>query len=387
VYDLFVQDPSFAHLNAGTRTRAPRAVLDFMARERLESERNPTKAMFVGYDRIWEVQKRLGGFLGADPHDLFLRNNVTSAFNDFVHALPPLSAGEVVATGWEYGGTTGLLRHWAKQRGLAFRDAPLALRTDWTSDELRDAVLGSIRPATRVLLISHVATATGAILPVGEISKAAHARGVITLIDGAHAVGALPVDLGRLEADFYGGNFHKWFLGPEGTGFGWVHPRWAERLDWKFGGWASELPPGFYQNFGDRRPETCRRFFPGTIDRVPFLGLGETLNFWEKQGPERLRARQTALRDLVHEEALGHGWEPLSPVLHREILGPVICYRRPAAWKGEASALATRLYYEAKVQLALPEAEGTLLVRFSPGVYATEDEVRRAFRALSSWKP
>src|SRR5437868_2185775 len=96
----FVQDPSFSHLNAGTRTRVPLAVLEFLEHERRESERNPTKAMFTGYDRIWEVQKRLGGFLGASPHDLFVRNNVTSAFNDFLFALPALGSGEVVSTGW-----------------------------------------------------------------------------------------------------------------------------------------------------------------------------------------------------------------------------------------------------------------------------------------------
>jgi isopenicillin-N epimerase len=383
----FIKDDTFSHLNAGTRTRTPLRVLDFIERERRDSERNPTKAMFTGYDRIWDVQKRLGAFLGADPHDLFLRNNVTSAFNDFLFALPPLERGEVVATGWEYGGTVGLLQHWARLRGHPFRSAPLELHPGWDSAALARAVLGALRSDTRVLLVSHVATGTGTILPVKEITAAARAKGILVLIDGAHAVGALPLALGDLAPDFYGGNFHKWFLGPEGTGFGWVHPTWVDRLDWPFGGWASETPPSFYQGFGDKRAETCRRFFPGTIDRVPFLALGEVLSFWEEYGPDRLRARQAALRDLVIERALANGYTPRSPLARREILGPVVAFDRPAGWVGEHSALATRLYYEAKVQLALPDIQGVKLVRFSPGVHATEQEIRAAFESLAAWKP
>lgn len=385
---LFTSDDSFCHLNAGTRTRVPLAVLEFMERERRESERNPTKAMFTGYDRIWKVQRSLAAFLGAFPEDIFLRSNVTSAFNDFLFALPVAPPGELVATGWEYGGTVGLARHWAKVNGLGFRLAPLELRGDLAPESLVAEVLAALRPESRLLLLSHVATGTGAVLPVAEIAREARKRGVIVIVDGAHAVGALPVDLAAMDAvDFYGGNFHKWFLGPEGTGFGWVNPRWRGRLEWKFGGWASETPPAFYQGFGGGNAEICRRFFPGTIDRVPFLGLGETLRFWEKYGPGAIRERQGALLDLVIAEAEGLGWKLRSPSRASRLLGPLAAFDRPAEWVGEPTALATRIYREAKVQLALPTLQELPLVRFSPGVYARESEIRSAFESLRRWKP
>jgi isopenicillin-N epimerase len=333
------------------------------------------------------VQKDLAAYLGVDPHDLFLRGNVTAAFNDFLFALPELGEGELVATGWEYGGIVGVARQWAKVRGMDFRLAPLAVRPEWTSAELAAAVAASLGPRTRVLLLSHVATATGALLPITEIALEAQKRGVITVVDGAHAVGALPFRIDALEGvDFYGGNFHKWFLGPEGTGFGWVAPRWKEKLLWKFGGWAHERPPPFYQGFGEGVAETCRRFFPGTIDRIPFLGLGEVLAFWEEHGHQRLRARQRALLDLVAAEVEALGWERLSP-REASLLGPLVSFRRPAAWQGEATVLATRLYQEAKVQLALPVVQDIPLVRFSPGVYAGEEEIREAIRRLQHWRP
>ena len=384
---LFIADDSFAHLNAGTRTRVPLSVIEFMERERRDSERNPTKAMFTGYDRIWQVQKRLAAFLGSSGEKIFLRNSVTAAFNDFLFALPNPGPGEVLATGWEYGGTVGLARHWAKVTGLGFRFAPLELKEDWTEQALCDAVLGSLKPDTRVLIISHVSTGNGAILPVKAIASGAREKGVITVIDGAHAIGAIPVHLDSLEhADFYGGNFHKWFLGPEGTGFGWVHPRWNGKLAWKFGGWASETPPSFYQGLGDRDVETCRRFFPGTIDRVPFLGLGKALSFWEDHGAAKLREAQGRLRDLVANEAEALGWQRRSP-RNPALLGPLVAYQRPAIWgDGESAALATRIYLEAKVQLALPVVQGEALVRFSPGIYAREDEIRQGMSRLAAWR-
>ncbi len=342
--------------------------------------------MFTGYDRIWEVQKRLAAFLGTTGEKIFLRSNVTAAFNDFLFALPVPPKGEVVATGWEYGGTVGLARHWAKVNGLGFRFSPIELKPDCTETELAEAVLSSLNAQTRVLVVSHVSTGNGAILPVKAICKEARQRGVITLVDGAHAIGALPVELDSLDgADFYGGNFHKWFLGPEGTGFGWVHPRWEGKLEWKFGGWASEAPPTFYQGFGNRDAETCRRFFPGTIDRIPFLGLGATLSFWEKYGAGRIRQRQTELRDLAASEAEAFGWSRVSPRAS-SLLGPLVAYRRPEAWgDGESISLATRLYHEARVQLALPGVQGVSLVRFSPGVYARDDEVKQAMARLHAW--
>lgn len=384
---LFTQDPSFSHLNAGTRTRVPLRVLEFIEKERRWSEKNPTEAMFTGYNKLWEVHQRLAKFLGANSEEIFLRSNVTSAFSDFLFALPELPKGEFVATNWDYGGIVNLAKHWAKTTGQGFRVASLPPRQDWNEESLAEAVLGSLDDKTRILLISHVAIGIGARLPIQKIAQGARKRGVIVLIDGAHAVGSLPLRLAELEAaDFYGGNFHKWFLGPEGTGFGWVNPRWKEKLVWKFGGWASEKAPPFYQNYGGGDAETARRFFPGTIDRVPFVALGEVLSFWQEFGAETIRARQTTLRDLVAAEAAAMGWERLSPI-DPKMLGPLVSFRRPAEWEMDSVQLADRLYYEARVQVACPLAQHVPLLRFSPGIYASEEEVKSAFARLRSWKP
>ena len=378
---LFVHDPDFAFLNAGTLSRTPLSVLAEMERFRREAEKNPTRALFGAVPLFWKVQEALGGFLGAEAEDLFLRANVTAAINDFLFALPLDSGGEILSTGFDYGAVVNIARVRAQQAGMEFRAValPTGERTgpaDWAA-----AILGALRPETRVLVISHVATGTGAVLPLEEIGRVAQGRGIVVVVDGAHGVGALPLYLKDLPVDFYGGNLHKWMMAPKGTAFGWVHPSWRGHLEWRFGGWASFGRPGHYVGF-DGSDEAARRVIPGTIDETPFAGVLPTLAFWEKHGAETIRARQRDLRDLAAAEGEALGWERVSPRAPSAI-GPLVAFRRPAAWAGqETVALATRIYREAKVQLSLPVVQGEELVRLSPGVYTTEEEVREGMRRL-----
>jgi isopenicillin-N epimerase len=331
------------------------------------------------------VQEELAAYFGADPRDLFLRANITAALNDFLFALPLPADGEILATGWEYGATANIAKWRAEQGGLSFRQATLPLRADWGPDTLRDAVLNEIRSQTRVLVLSHVATGTGTILPVAEIARAAAARGVITVVDGAHAVGALPLNFREFgDVDFYGGNFHKWFLGPTGTAFGWVHPKWKGRLHWRFGGWATYSIPAYYQDFGRGDEEAARRFLPGTVDTAPFCALSRLLTFWREAGAAALRARQAELRRRAAAAGEALGWERLTPTDPR-LEGPLVAFRKPSHWNGSGSEIAIRLYQEFRVQVALPEVQGETLLRLSPGVYGSEGEVDAGMERLARY--
>jgi len=381
---LFVRDPEIAFLNAGTLTRAPLEVLAEMERLRLEEERNPTKASYGSVARFWRVHEALGTFLGADPNDLFLRSNITTALGDFLFALPLEGGGEILATGLEYGAIANLARVRAGQAGMTFRQVPLSLGERVSAADHAHAILSELKPETRVLILSHVATGTGTVLPIEEIGRVAQGKGIVVVVDGAHGPGSRPLYLKELPVDFYGGNLHKWFLGPKGTAFGWVHPSWIGNLEWRFGGWASFEIPAHFAGFHGTE-EAARRLFVGTMDDIPFAGILKTLEFWEAHGAEEIRRRQRELRDLAAAEAEELGWERVSPRNPAE-LGPLVSFRRPAPWAGQpAVALATRIYREAKVQLALPIVQGEELVRFSPGVYATEDEVREGIRRLRNF--
>ena len=83
-------------------------------------------------------------------------------------------------------------------------------------------------PRTRLVALSHVSWATGAVLDVAGAARAARAVGALVLVDGAQSVGAIPVDVGALDVDAYAFPAHKWLLGPDGLGALWIAPgRWT----------------------------------------------------------------------------------------------------------------------------------------------------------------
>jgi isopenicillin-N epimerase len=379
---LFTRDPSFIHLNAGSLSRAPLSVLDYAEELRRAGERNPTNSIFEAPGKFWKVQERMGAILGADPADLFLRSNVTEALNDFLFGLDLKGGGEFLVSGFEYGATANLAKVRAGQLGFSFRTVNLPVEKGATAEQLGRAVIDSFTAETRLLVISHVATGNGAILPVAKIANAARAKGIITVVDGAHAVGALPLDIRSLGVDFYGGNFHKWFLGPRGTGFGWVNP--AVKVDWKFGGWASFGKSAHLRDFagGD---EAVRRIFQGTMDAAPFQALLKTADFWEEHGWDSLRSHQSGLRDQAAAAAEKLGWERVSPA-SRE-LGPLVAFKLPPQWpKLPTVDLAVKIYRDCRVQIALPVVQGETLVRLSPGVYCTGEEVAEGMERLGRFQ-
>jgi Aminotransferase class-V len=94
---------------------------------------------------------------------------------------------------------------------------------------------------TRILSVSHVASPAGAVLPVAELFARAREAGLLAVVDGAHAPGHVPVDLGVLGADAYAGTCHKWLCSPKGAGFLWVRPELQERVEPLVVSWAGGL--------------------------------------------------------------------------------------------------------------------------------------------------
>ncbi len=204
------------------------------------------------------------------------------------------------------------------------------------------------------------------------------------MVDGAHATGALEVvDFGKLgDVDFYGGNFHKWMMGPKGTGYGWVNKRHQDTLTPLMAGWNTfESGPPF-DCFGDGQRFASRFLMTGCHDFAPFLALGDMLDFWNKHGVADIRARIRELQAVMEREvARRMGWVPVSPPAG-ELRGPLLAYHLPTKLEDKGYWLLKEVHDRFGVQVSMTKFKGRWCMRFSPHIHIEEEDIDRAAVSL-----
>jgi isopenicillin-N epimerase len=215
-------DATVAFLNHGSFGSCPGPVLAVQARWRERLEAEPIR--FLDRDlegRLDAARAELAAFVGADPAGLAFVQNATTGVASVIGSLRFRPGDELLATDHEYNATLNGLARAAERDGarvvLARVPFPIA-----SPDQAVDAVLASVTPATRLVLVSHVTSPTGLVLPIETIIAELGGRGIEVLVDGAHAPGQVPVAIDALAPAYYAGDAHKWLCSPKGSGFLWV---------------------------------------------------------------------------------------------------------------------------------------------------------------------
>jgi isopenicillin-N epimerase len=212
-------DPDILFLNHGSFGACPTAVLDEQARLRAHLEREPVRFFVRELEgRLDEARAALAAFIGTAPEDLAWVPNATFGVNAVLRSLALAPGDELVATDHGYNACRNALDAVAAAHGARVVVARVPFPVA-APEEVVDAVLAAVGPRTRLALLDHVTSPTGLVWPVARLVAALRARGVETLVDGAHAPGMLPLDLQAIDADYYTGNCHKWICAPKGAGF------------------------------------------------------------------------------------------------------------------------------------------------------------------------
>jgi isopenicillin-N epimerase len=215
-------DPEVTFLNHGSFGSCPEPVLDVQGDFRRRLEREPVRFMDRTLEGLLdETRLSVGAFVGAAPEDLVFVANATTGVNTVLQSLPLGKADELIVTDHAYNACRNALEHYAERAGarVVVVRVPFPLRDP---EEIVAAVLAVVTPRTRLALLDHVASPTAIIFPVQRLVRELEARGVETLIDGAHAPGMVPLDLKALGATYYTANFHKWCCAPKGAGMLYV---------------------------------------------------------------------------------------------------------------------------------------------------------------------
>lgn len=293
--ELWPLDPGLVHVNHGSFGAVPFAVLAEQQRWRERMDANPTGFFRRALQPALEAARLAAcAFLGADADGVTFVHNSTSGVGAVLAAFPLAAGDEVLVTDHVYGAVLLGARKAAARVGASVVVAPVALGA--CGDEMVDAVVAAVSGRTRLVIVDEVTSATAQVFPVRRIVAALRERGVAVLVDGAHAPGLLPVDLGVQPPDFWVGNFHKWPCAPRGSAGLYVAPRWREAVGSIPVSWREE--EGFPHAF----------LLPGTVDSSAWLAVPAALEFFESWGWGAVRERNAQLAQYgqhVVADALG----------------------------------------------------------------------------------
>jgi isopenicillin-N epimerase len=293
-------DPSIAFLNHGSFGATPRAVLAKQTEWRERMEREPVLFLARQIDELLEeVRHALGAFLNADPNGIALVNNATAGINAVLRSLDLDQHDELLVTNHEYNASRNTLDFAASLAGakVVVIDIPFPISSP---DVVVDLILEKVTDRTRLLLIDHVTSQTGIIFPVERIVGELNARGIDTLIDGAHAPGMLPLDLRAINAAYYTGNLHKWVCAPKGAAFLYVRENRRATIR------PTSISHGASSDRRDRSRYLIEFDWTGTDDPTAILSAPESLRVMAslvEGGWPEIRRRNHALalqaRDIL----------------------------------------------------------------------------------------
>jgi isopenicillin-N epimerase len=349
-------------LNVGTLGAQPRAVVEAV----IETTRRVAMSLPPGVD--WpRLKGAAAALLNCDPDSLAFPRNTTEAMSFIANGLDLAPGDEVLTSDHEHIGGVSCWELLEARRGVPLRRLSLPAQPA-DAGEILDTVRRAIGPRTRVVSLSHVTFTNGLVLPAEEIVRLCRERGIISVIDGAHPPGMMPVDLRAMAPDFYASSPHKWLLAPQGTGLLYLGEAWRERL------WPTVASGGW-----DDVALGAHRFnHLGTLDESRLAGLDAALRFHAAIGHDRVHARITELRQAWVDALSAEPRVRLRSPRAAELGAGLVAF----TVDGLDGAEAQRRLAQENVRVRLISEGGRGWVRISPHVYSSFEEIERVLALL-----
>ncbi len=374
--ELFLLDPEITFLNHGSFGACPIPVFETYQRWQRELERQPVEFLGRRIDGLLaETREKIAAYVNCPADSVVNIMNSTWGVNLIIRSLDLEEGDEVLTTNHEYGACTMAWDWLLDKMGarLVRHDIPLPATSH---EEIVESLWSQVTERTKAIFMSHITSPTALTLPVELVCQRAREAGILTIIDGSHAPGQIPLDMDALEADVYTGNFHKWLCSPKGSAFLYVRPEeqnWVESLiiSW---GWGQK---------GVLEPSTFvkRNEWQGTRDPSAFLSVPAAIDFQAEHDWPAVRARCHELARETRERIADYsGCAPIHPDSPEWYAQLVACPIRTS----DPAALKQRMYEEFKVEAPISNWGGLDMIRVSYQGYNDHDDLERLMEAVEA---
>lgn len=373
-FSLLRDDVAF--LNHGSYGACPAPVFEAYQRWQRELEAEPVEFLGRRLDGLLaEARARLGAYIGAHADDIVFVPNATHGMNIVARSLELQPGDEVLGTDHEYGAVERTWRYIGGQRGAAYHTQAIPLPLS-DPGEVVERLFAGVTERTRAIVVSHITSPTALTFPVAEICRRARERGILSIVDGAHAPGQIDLDLDALGADFYTGNCHKWLCAPKGAGFLYARRERQALLNplvvsW---GWQARKPGAspFQDYFG----------WIGTDDPAAYLSVPAAIDFQAEHDWPGVRAACHRLAAEAREGIAALTGLPQICPDSEEWWAQMCVAPLPPEQPETGEELRARLWEEHRVEVPITDWQEWRFVRVSIQAYNTSRDVERLLGGL-----
>jgi len=375
----FLLNPDIIFLNHGSFGACPKPVFEVYQTWQRELECQPVE--FLGrrfIDLMAGARDALAHFLGVGADDVVFFTNPTTAANMIARNLDLKPGDEILTTDHEYGAMDRTWRYIGAKTGAKYVQQPIPLPLS-NQDDFVDQLFLGLTPYTRIVFISHISSPTALIFPIKEVCRRAREAGLITIVDGAHAPGQIPLDLSDLGADLYIGACHKWLCAPKGAAFLYARPNLQPRLEPLVVSWGYENEKPGNSQFIDYHE------WQGTRDVAAFLSVPAAIQYQNDRNWPDIRARCHQMASQTRQRVnLLNGQESICPD-SPDWFAQMATIRLPANIGTER--LKEDLYRDFHIEVPILQWQNQPMMRVSFQAYNNQSDADALLEALACLLP
>ncbi len=253
----------------------------------------PSKYMWGGWeDEKEEVRRKVANLFSVSPEEIALTHNTTEGMNLIARSFDLNPGDEVILADHEHASGTIPWEVWQETKGITLVRPELPILPKTVSD-LVEVYEKAITPKTKVISMCHIVNTNGMVLPVKQVSKMAHEKGILVAVDGAQSAGMFTIDLRDLNCDFYTASSHKWLFSPKGVGIFYAKKESQDFLK----------PLIVARGHTDTSIRRLENYNTRNLPEV--LGLGASIDFHHIIGGERIHQRTFELKKYFRSKLEG----------------------------------------------------------------------------------